>query len=90
VKPEHTWKAALVALAGAGICLTAITHFLLTIRYNRLPWSPGQHARDHYLAVGHSYTQGFIVGFFLCLSLAVAAAAVAAWRQGAGDGGQEG
>jgi hypothetical protein len=76
------WITALIAMAGTASCVAALVHFLQTILYNRLP-EPGEHAlRDHYLAVGHSYSQGFVVGFFLCFSLAILAATVAGWREG--------
>jgi hypothetical protein len=78
---RRSWTVAITALAGVGVCTAALIHFLLTILYNKLPWSPDQPVRDHYLAVGNSYSQGFIVGFFLCFSLAVLAVAVASMKE---------
>jgi hypothetical protein len=75
------WLTALVAVAVAATCVAAVGHFLHTIFYNRLPF-PGEHVvRDHYLAVGNSYSQGFVVGFFLCLSLAMLAVSLAGLRE---------
>jgi hypothetical protein len=62
------------ALAGVGVCAGAVVHFLLLIYNNGLGWSEDWKARDHYLAVGNSYTEGFVVGFFFCFSLAIFAA----------------
>ena len=78
---KDTRVTALVAMAGVGACVAALVHFLLTIMYNRLPWpETARAARDHYLAVGNSYSQGFIVGFFLSFSLAVLAILLVGWR----------
>jgi len=72
---------ALAALAGVGVCSAALVHFLFTIMYNKLPWPEAERAaRDHYLAVGNSYSQGFVVGFFLSFSLAILAVVFAGWR----------
>jgi len=67
------------ALAGTGVCVLAISHFIFTIVNNRLPWSAPFEIQAHYQAVGHSYSQGFMVGFFLCFSLAVAAVGLSSW-----------
>jgi len=67
------------ALAGTGVCVAAISHFILTMVNNRLPWSDPFEIRAHYQAVGNSYSQGFLVGFFLCFSLAMAAVGVSTW-----------
>ena len=67
---------ALVPIAGVVVCLIAVLSFVLTIVQNLLPWSPTQSIRDHYLAVGQSYSQGFMAGFFLCLFLMLAGVVV--------------
>ncbi len=78
---KDTRVTALVAMAGVGACVAALVHFLLTIMYNRLPWPETERAvRDHYLAVGNSYSQGFVVGFFLSFSLAMLAIVLVGWR----------
>ncbi len=64
-----------IALVGVGTSLAAVVNFLLTVSHNRIPWQP--EARELYLVVGRSYTQGFAIGFFFCFSLAVAASAIA-------------
>lgn len=74
MKPNQL-RVMLIAIAGAGTSLAAVAHFVLTVFRNQLPWHT--EARDYYLAVGRSYTQGFAIGFFLCFSLAVAATALA-------------
>ena len=73
VKP--TIRIMVIALAGVGASLAAVVHFVLTVLHNRISWH--LEAREFYLAVGRSYTEGFAIGFFLCFSLAVAATAVA-------------
>ena len=72
------WIAVLLAVAGAGICVAALVGFLITMIQNNLPWEPDQTVREHYLAVGRSYSQGFTVGFFLCFFLSMLAISVAA------------
>ena len=71
--------AIVIALGGVGLCLVALVHFLLKVSNNNLPWHGESAAREHYLAVGQSYTQGFVVGFFLCFSLAVAAVLISSY-----------
>jgi hypothetical protein len=77
VSPRDRRIAVLFSIAGIGLCCAALIHFLLRINYNYLPWTRDSTIRDHYLAVGQSYTQGFAVGFFLCFFLAVAAISIA-------------
>ncbi len=73
VKP--TVRIMVIALVGVGTSLAAVVNFVLAVSHNRIPWHP--EAREFYLALGRSYTEGFAIGFFLCFSLAVAATAVA-------------
>src|SRR5262245_62115137 len=68
-----------LGLAGAGICVAGLVRFLLVILFNKLPWSSEQPLRHYYQEVGRSYTQGFLVGFFLCFSLALASVGVSTW-----------
>jgi ABC-type Fe3+ transport system permease subunit len=77
-KRSFRWLAILVAIAGIGICLAAVAGFLFTVGHNELPWRSDQGVREHYVAVGRSYSQGFVVGFFLCFFLTVIAVSVAA------------
>ena len=72
---KSTVRIMVIALVGVGTSLAAVFHFVLTVVHNSIPWRP--EAREFYLAVGRSYTEGFAIGFFLCFSLAVAATAVA-------------
>lgn len=71
--------AMLMSIGCAGVCMIAVAHFVFRLFNNQLSWAPTSAVRDHYTAVGHYYVQGFIVGFFLCFSLAVAAVAAANW-----------
>ena len=72
---KPTIRIMVIALAGVGTSLAAVVHFVLTVFHNRILWQ--FEAREFYLAVGRSYTEGFTIGFFLCFSLAVAATAFA-------------
>jgi hypothetical protein len=69
----------LISLGSAAACFAAVVHFLLTLSRNGLPSLEENFVREHYLTVGRFYTQGFIVGFFLCFSLTVAAVTVNRW-----------
>jgi len=73
----------LFAIAGTGACLILLFRFLLLIVNNRLPWAPSDGIRQHYVAVGNSFSQGFSVGFFLCFFLSLASVGLADWLRGA-------
>lgn len=81
MKSWNRWAAILLAVAGAGVCLVALVGFLLTMTQNNLPWQAGQSIREHYLAVGESYSQGFTVGFFLCFFLTLIVVSVRLWLE---------
>lgn len=69
----------LIATTGMGVCLFALFGFVAMVATNNLPWHPGWTVQDHYLEIGRSYSQGFIIGFFLCFFLVMGAVSVAAW-----------
>ena len=73
------WLAVMVAVTGIGVCLVALIGFVLMILQNNLPWSPEQSIREHYTAVGESYSQGFAVGFFLCFFMIMVAVSLDSW-----------
>lgn len=67
------WLTGLFSVAGAGICASVVVAFLVTIMNNNLPWGPDPGTREHYVAVGQSFSRGFSAGFFLCFFLALTA-----------------
>ncbi len=69
----------LVAVAGMGVCLVALVGFMMTVLQNNLPWHQGQDIREYYQAVGESYSQGFMIGFFLCFFMTMVAVSLSAW-----------
>lgn len=75
---RQRWTLIFLAVAGTGACVTGIVAFILGIVQNSLPWHPDS-IRDHYLAVGDSYSQGFLAGFFLCFFLSLMAIALGSW-----------
>jgi len=62
-----------------GVCLAALFGFLAMVATNNLPWHQNWTVQEHYLEVGRSYSQGFIIGFFLCFFLIMGAVSVAGW-----------
>jgi hypothetical protein len=76
VRNWNGWIAILLSVVGAAVCLVALVGFLSTVNQNNLSWRADQSIRDHYLAVGDSYSQGFTVGFFLCFFLILIAVSV--------------
>lgn len=76
---KERWIGVLIGLAGTGLCLTALVMFFTTIVDNNLPWHPDQTVREHYVAVGRAFSQGFSVGFFLCFFITVVALVFGAW-----------
>ena len=63
-------------MIGIGVCLSALLGFITMLWNNNLPAHDGANVRDYYIVVGRSYSQGFTVGFFLCLFLTLAAVTV--------------
>ena len=72
------WMLFSMATFGLLLCLGGVAAFFLTMINNTLPWYHAATAPEHYRAVGRSYGQGFTIGFFLCLSLALVAVSLAA------------
>ena len=81
MKAPDRWITLLLAAAGISTCLLGVGGFVWTVFSNNLPWSPGTTARDYYLEIGKTYSQGFIMGFFLCFFLALLAVGLAAWAR---------
>ncbi|MCP3978358.1 MAG: hypothetical protein GY716_03360 [bacterium] len=78
--PRTRWTMILIAIVGTGVCSSAVISFILTIFNNELPVEPGGGSlQAQYLAVGQTYSQGFTVGFFLCLFLSLVAIAIGSW-----------
>lgn len=78
---QYHLPAILIATAGMGVCLAAMFGFVAMVATNNLPWYPGWTIQDHYLEMGRFYSQGFIIGFFLCFFLVMAAVSVSAWLE---------
>ena len=79
--PRLRIAALVIAIPGLLGCLAATTWFVVRILRNELGWHPNLPAREHYQAVGTSYSEGFATGFFLCLFLVLMGAALAGWRE---------
>ena len=72
------WTAVWLGLAGISACVLGVGGFIWSISSNNLPWSPGQPAREYYRQIGNAYSQGFVMGFFLCFFLVLLAVTVGA------------
>ncbi len=75
---RQRWTLVFLACVGTAACVAGIAAFVLGIVQNSLPWHPNS-IREHYLAVGDSYSQGFLAGFFLCFFLSLMAVAIGSW-----------
>jgi len=80
---DRTNRLALAAASlGAVYCLYLLIGFFRVIAGNRLSWEgTARFTREHYLAVGEAYSQGFAIGFFFCFCLAVIAFVVGNWYE---------
>jgi hypothetical protein len=77
-RQQYHVPAILIASVGIGVCLVSLAGFVAMVATNNLPWHPGWTIQDHYLEIGRSYSQGFVIGFFLCFFLIMGAVSVAA------------
>lgn len=68
-----------VAVPGIVVCLAVIQGFVLRVLHGDLPWDQTRGTRDHYLAVGSAYSEGFGAGFFLCFFLILFAVGLMEW-----------
>ncbi len=82
LRSRFHWVAVLVSLAGVVVCAAALLGFVATMATNNLPWYPGLTVQEHYQEIGRSYSQGFIIGFFLCFFLVMGSVSLATWFQG--------
>ena len=71
--------ALVVAVPGLVVCLVLIQGFVLRILHGDLPWDASRGTREHYLAVGSAYSEGFGAGFFLCFFLILFAVGLMEW-----------
>ena len=78
-RSQYFIPAMLIAVAGMGVCLLALGGFVAMVATNNLPWHPDWTVQDHYLEIGRSYSQGFVIGFFLCFFLIMGAVSLSAW-----------
>jgi hypothetical protein len=79
MKKNNRWVPILVAVAGMGVCMVALVGFMMTMLQNNLPWHHEQGIREYYQAVGESYSQGFMIGFFLCFFMTMVAVSLSTW-----------
>ena len=79
MRVRDRWITLIVAFVGMTVCLIGVVGFIWSVSSNNLPWDPNKPAREYYLEVGSAYGDGFIMGFFLCFFLVLAALAIGAW-----------
>lgn len=77
ISASRHWLLLGFGTTGVAVSMAGIAGFVLGILQNTLPWSPEGGIREHYVAVGDSFSQGFLAGFFLCFFLSLIAIAVA-------------
>ena len=70
---RHSWLSLLVAIPGVAACLLALAAFFWKFVTNSIEWHPLLTAREHYNAIGRSFGDGFLTGFFLCFFLVLGA-----------------
>jgi len=71
------WIALGIALPGIFACILTVIGFFGRFRANELAYGR-PFFQEHYLALGHAYSQAFAAGFFLCFFLTLAGLALAA------------
>jgi hypothetical protein len=79
VKNRDRRIALYVAVPGLVVCLAVIQGFVLRVFHGELPWTSSHGTRDHYLAIGKAYSEGFAAGFFLCFFLTLLAVGISEW-----------
>lgn len=85
MKSRNSGLFVIVSALGVAICVVAMLGFVFTIENNNLAWNDTSNARDHYTAVSDSWSQGFLIGFFLCLFLVMGAVSLRTWAFGKVD-----
>ena len=81
VQLKSRQRMAIVSVSVAGILAsgTLVAAFVLSIVQNTLPLPTGDFVRGHYLAIGDSFSDGFMAGFFLCFFMMLCALVIGSW-----------